>query len=99
MPKAIQGQHPSPLQNLPRTLNGGIHFSMAIVEMVAEASHQNLILLRPPRGKTLPHVHQIGEANATGAIACSLIRGGDIQILLPWAIHLEERPTVSQSIS
>ena len=84
MPNGIAGQHSSPLRNPPsprRTVDGGIHFLVAAVEAVAKASHQSLILQRPPHGKTLLDGHRTGEADGVGGIAFCLIAGGDIQTL------------------
>ena len=82
VPNGIEGQNTSPLQNPPppsRTVDGGIHFPVAALEAVAKASHQNLIVPRPPHGKTLLHGHRSGEADGVGGIVFCLIGGGDIQ--------------------
>ena len=81
MANGIEGQHTSPLQDppaTPHTMDGGIHFPEAALEAVAKFSHQNLLLPRPPHGKTLLHGHQTEEADGVGGIAFYLIGGGDI---------------------
>ena len=78
---AYKGNTPAGCRTPPPcwTVNGGIHFSVAVLEAVAKASHQNLILPRPPHGKSLLYDHRTAEADGVGGISFSMIWGGDIQ--------------------
>ena len=60
-------------------MDGGTHFALAALEAVVKARQQNLIPLRPRNGKTLLHGHKTQEADGVGGIACSMIRGANIQ--------------------
>ena len=79
MPNGIQGQHTGSLQipPPPPNIEWRHPVSVAPLEAVAKASHQNILLLRPTRGKTLLHGHRTGEGDGVGGIAFSLIGGGD----------------------
>ena len=62
-------------------------FLVAALEAVG--SHQNLILWRLPRHKTLLHGHGIGEANGAGGLAGEPNGVGGVAFSLMWGRDIQ----------